>query len=349
MPYVKETPDYLPNPDRYDVMSYRRCGKSGLKLPLISLGFWHNFGGYSSFENMRAMTRKAFDLGITHFDLANNYGPPPGAAEENFGRIFTKDFQNYRDELIISSKAGYYMHPGPYGNWASRKYLVASLDRSLKKMGLDYVDIFYSHRYDPETPLEETMGALDHIVRQGKALYVGISSYGPQNTLKAFKILSELGTPCLIHQSSYSMLNRWVEKELLNILGEHGVGLIAFSPLAQGMLTDKYLGGIPAGSRMRKDSSLDEELLTEQNIKNIKALNEIAKARGQSLAQMAIAWALRDTRVASVLIGASTPEQVVENVNSIKNLAFSDQEIERIDQYAKEGDINLWAESSDYG
>lgn len=349
MPYVKETPDYLPNPDRYDVMSYRRCGKSGLKLPLISLGFWHNFGGYSSFENMRAMTRKAFDLGITHFDLANNYGPPPGAAEENFGRIFTKDFQNYRDELIISSKAGYYMHPGPYGNWASRKYLVASLDRSLKKMGLDYVDIFYTHRYDPETPLEETMGALDHIVRQGKALYVGISSYGPQNTDKAFKILSELGTPCLIHQSSYSMLNRWVEKELLDILGEHGVGLIAFSPLAQGMLTDKYLGGIPAGSRMRKDSSLDEELLTEQNIKNIKALNEIAKARGQSLAQMAIAWALRDTRVVSVLIGASSPEQVVENVNSIKNLAFSDQEIERIDQYAKEGDINLWAESSEYG
>lgn len=349
MPYVKETPDYLPQSDRYDVMTYRRCGKSGLKLPLISLGFWHNFGGYSSFENMRAMARKAFDLGITHFDLANNYGPPPGAAEENFGTIFSKDFKNYRDELIISSKAGYYMHPGPYGNWGSRKYLLASLDRSLKKMGLDYVDIFYSHRFDPETPLEETMGALDHIVRQGKALYVGISSYGPQTTLKAFKILTELGTPCLIHQSSYSMLNRWVEKELLEILGENGVGLIAFSPLAQGMLTDKYLGGIPEGSRMRKDSSLDEELLTEENLQNIQALNEIAQARSQSLAQMAIAWALRDERVASVLIGASSPEQVVENVNSIKNLAFSNQELARIDQYAKEGAINLWAESSDHG
>ena len=349
MPYIKEVQDYLPANERYDTMQYRRCGRSGLKLPLISLGFWHNFGGYSSFENMRAMARKAFDLGITHFDLANNYGPPPGAAEENFGKIFAKDFRYYRDELIISSKAGYYMHPGPYGNWGSRKYLLSSIDRSLQRMGLEYVDIFYSHRLDPETPLEETMGALDQIVRQGKALYVGISSYGPKHTEKAVKILSDLGTPCLIHQSSYSMLNRWVEDDLLDILGEKGVGLIAFSPLAQGMLTDKYLGGIPEGSRMRKDSSLDEELLTEQNIKNIQALNEIAQERGQSLAQMALAWTLRDERVVSVLIGTSRPEQVEEDVNALKNLAFSADELAKIDQYAKEGEINLWAASSDHG
>jgi L-glyceraldehyde 3-phosphate reductase len=349
MAYIQEVSDYLPDDNRYQTMSYRRCGKSGLKLPLISLGLWHNFGGNSSFENGRQMLRKAFDLGITHFDLANNYGPPPGSAEENFGRIFKQDFKRYRDELIISSKAGYYMWPGPYGEWGSRKYLIASLDQSLKRMGLSYVDIFYSHRYDPETPLEETMLALDQIVRQGKALYVGISSYGPKNTLRAIQILSELGTPCLIHQSSYSMLNRWVEDGLLDVLGEHGIGLIAFSPLAQGMLTDKYLGKIPESSRAAKDSSLDQDLLSEENLANIAALNEIAKERGQSLAQMALAWVLRDERVVSVLIGASSPEQVEENVNATHNLTFSAEELARIDHYAKEGGINLWAQSSDHG
>lgn len=346
---IKESPNYSPSVNRYDWMKYRRCGDSGLKLPLLSLGFWHNYGGFSSFENGRQIARKAFDLGITHFDLANNYGPPPGAAEENFGRIMKKDFHGYRDELVISSKAGYYMWPGPYGEWGSRKYLIASLDQSLKRMGLDYVDIFYSHRFDPNTPLEETMGALDHIVRQGKALYAGISSYGPKNTTKAIKILSDLGTPCLIHQSSYSMLNRWIEDELLDILGKKGVGLIAFSPLAQGMLTDKYLDGIPEDSRAKKDSSLDQELLSDENLANIAALNEIAKKRNQTLAQMAIAWTLRDERVVSVLMGASRPEQVEENVNALNNLDFSALELKEIDQYAKEGDINLWAQSSDHG
>jgi len=349
MGYVKEVDSYLPAEDRYQSMKFRRCGKSGLKLPLVSLGLWHNFGGVTPFENGRQMLRSAFDLGITHFDLANNYGPPPGVAEENFGTIFAQDFHSLRDELVISTKAGYDMWPGPYGEWGSRKYLVASLDQSLKRMGLDYVDIFYSHRFDPDTPLEETMQALDHVVRQGKALYVGISSYGPKNTLKAIKILSELGTPCLIHQSSYSMLNRWVENGLLDVLGEYGIGLIAFSPLAQGMLTDKYLHGIPDGSRALQDSSLEMELLSEENLANILALNEIAKERGQTLAQMALAWVLRDERVVSVLIGASSPEQVEENVRSLDHLEFTPEELARIDQHAKEGGINLWAQSSDHG
>ena len=349
MGYVKEVDPYLPAEERYQSMKFRRCGKSGLKLPLVSLGLWHNFGGVTPSENGRQMLRRAFDLGITHFDLANNYGPPPGAAEENFGRIFAQDFHPFRDELIISTKAGYFMWPGPYGEWGSRKYLVASLDQSLKRMGLDYVDIFYSHRFDPDTPLEETMQALDHVVRQGKVLYVGISSYGPKNTLKAIKILSEMGTPCLIHQSSYSMLNRWVEDGLLDVLGEHGIGLIAFSPLAQGMLTNKYLHGIPDGSRALQDSSLEMELLSEENLANILALNEIAIERGQTLAQMALAWVLRDERVVSVLIGASSPKQVEENVRSLDHLEFTPEELARIDQHAKEGGINLWAQSSDHG
>jgi len=341
--------DYQPSENRYESMSYRRCGRSGLKLPLVSIGLWQNFGGVSPLENARDMLRTAFDLGITHFDLANNYGPPPGSAEENFGVIFAQDFKPYRDELIISSKAGYDMWPGPYGEWGSRKYLVASLDQSLQRMGLDYVDIFYSHRFDPETPLEETMMALDHIVRQGKALYAGISSYGPQKTLEAVNILEDLGTPCLIHQSSYSMINRWVEEGLLDILEEKGIGLIAFSPLAQGMLTDKYLLGIPEGSRATKDSSLDEGMLTQKNLENIKALNKIALDRGQTLAQMALAWVLRDSSVVSVLVGASRPEQIIENVNALKTLDFSDEELDRIDKFAKEGGINIWAQSSDHG
>jgi len=341
--------DYQPSENRYESMSYRRCGRSGLKLPLVSIGLWQNFGGVSPLENARDMLRTAFDLGITHFDLANNYGPPPGSAEENFGVIFAQDFKPYRDELIISSKAGYDMWPGPYGEWGSRKYLVASLDQSLQRMGLDYVDIFYSHRFDPETPLEETMMALDHIVRQGKALYAGISSYGPQKTLEAVNILEDLGTPCLIHQSSYSMINRWVEEGLLDILEEKGIGLIAFSPLAQGMLTDKYLRGIPEGSRATKDSSLDEGMLTQKNLENIKALNKIALDRGQTLAQMALAWVLRDSSVVSVLVGASRPEQIIENVNALKTLDFSDEELDRIDKFAKEGGINIWAQSSDHG
>jgi len=349
MSYINTSPDYLPAYGRYDVMQYRRCGNSGLKLPLLSLGLWHNFGGFDSFENGRKMIRKAFDLGITHMDLANNYGPPPGSAEEVFGRILKMDFGHHRDEMIISTKAGYDMWPGPYGEWGSKKYLIASLDQSLKRMGLEYVDIFYSHRFDPDTPLEETMRTLDLIVRQGKALYIGISSYGPRNTIKAFDILSDLGTPCLIHQSSYSMLNRWVEGELLNILNKYGVGMIAFSPLAQGMLTDKYLDGIPEKSRVRKASSLDESHLSNQNLKNIAALNQIAQKRGQTLAQMAISWILRDKRVVSVLMGASSSEQVVENVNATHNLDFSQEELDKIDQYAVEGEINLWAKSSDHG
>lgn len=349
MPQFQEGYPYQADADRYNVMQYRRCGASGLKLPLISLGLWHNFGGVTPLEDSRQMLRLAFDSGITHFDLANNYGPPPGSAEENFGVLFEQDFKPYRDELIISSKAGYDMWPGPYGNWGSRKYLVASLDQSLKRMGLDYVDIFYSHRFDPNTPLEETMGALDHIVRQGKALYVGVSSYGPKSTLQALDILEELGTPCLIHQSSYSMINRWVEEELLDLLGEEGIGLIAFSPLAQGMLSDKYLNGIPEGSRADRDSSLSRNLLTEENLNNIRALNEIARNRNQSLAQMALAWVLRDQRVVSVLIGASSAQQIEENIASLENLSFSDEEISQIERYAKDGDINIWASSSDAG
>ncbi len=349
MSEVSHIPFYIAQDDRYNTMQFRRCGRSGLKLPLISLGLWHNFGGYTPIEHGREILRRSFDLGVTHFDLANNYGPPYGSAEESFGKIFSKDFKPYRDELLISTKAGYDMWPGPYGEWGSRKYLVASLDQSLKRMGLEYVDIFYSHRFDTKTPLEETMGALDHVVRQGKALYVGISSYGPQNTLKAFKILSDLGTPCLIHQSSYSMLNRWVEDELLDILGEHGVGLIAFSPLAQGMLTNKYLHGIPEGSRADEDRFLKQEFLTEENLANITALNEIAKSRSQTLAQMALAWTLRDTRVVSALVGVSRVSQLEDNVGAVKNLDFSEEEIEQINQYAHEGDINIWSTSSDHG
>ncbi len=349
MPYIKETPDYLPGSDRYASMSYRRCGRSGVQLPALSLGFWHNFGGYSPFEPARAIVRRAFDLGLTHFDLANNYGPPQGAAEETFGRIFKKDLTPYRDEIIISTKAGYYMWPGPYGEWGSKKYLVASLDQSLKRMGLDYVDIFYSHRFDPDTPLEETMGALDLIVRQGKALYVGISSYSAQKTREALAILKELGTPCLIHQSSYSMLNRWVEKGLLDVLGQEGVGLIAFSPLAQGMLTQKYIHGVPEGSRATQDSTLNQAFLSEKNLANIRTLNEIALRRGQTLAQMAIAWLLKNSRVASVLMGASSPAQVEENIASLEHLGFTEEELAEIEPYAQEGSLNLWAKSSEAG
>lgn len=345
----QETERYLADETRYESMAYRRCGRSGLKLPLVSLGLWHNFGGHAVFENGRAMLRKAFDLGITHFDLANNYGPPAGSAEENFGIILQKDLAPYRDELIISTKAGYYMWPGPYGEWGSKKYLISSLDQSLKRMGLEYVDIFYSHRFDPDTPLEETMTALDQIVRSGKALYVGVSSYGQKMTLRALEILDELGTPCLIHQSSYSMLNRWVEEGLLDVLGEKGIGMIAFSPLAQGMLTDKYLSGIPEGSRVTHSSSLRKSFLSEENLKNISALNQLAQERGQSLAQMALSWVLRDDRVTSVLIGTSRPDQVQENVNALDNLIFSEEELKMIDQYATDANINIWAKSSDHG
>ncbi|HET8727454.1 MAG TPA: L-glyceraldehyde 3-phosphate reductase [Alphaproteobacteria bacterium] len=340
---------YQAAPQRYETLTYNRCGRSGLKLPAVSLGLWHNFGGDAPLENQRAMLRRAFDLGITHFDLANNYGPPPGSAEANFGRLMAEDFRPYRDELIISTKAGYDMWPGPYGEWGSRKYLLASLDQSLKRMGLDYVDIFYSHRVDPETPLEETMGALDAAVRQGKALYVGISSYGPQKTREAAAILKRLGTPCLIHQPSYSMLNRWVEEGLLDVLEEEGIGCIAFSPLAQGMLTDKYLAGVPEESRAAQGKSLSQRLLTEENLGHIRALNEIARRRGQTLAQMALAWVLRDRRVTSVLIGASSVRQVDDNVAALQRLDFSPDELTEIDAHAKEGGINLWARSSDVG
>lgn len=347
MSNIDVNPVYVPNSERYEKMTYRRSGRSGLKLPLLTLGLWYNFGGNAPFERSRAMVRRAFDLGVTHFDLANNYGPPPGSAEETFGRIMEKDLRPYRDELIISTKAGYDMWPGPYGEWGSRKYLLASLDQSLQRMGLDYVDIFYSHRVDPETPLEETMRALDHAVRQGKALYVGISSYGPEKTREAAAILESLGTPFVIHQPSYSMLNRWIEEELLDVAEELGFGIIAFSPLAQGMLTDKYLGGIPEGSRVTKDTELDHEFLTEENLSNIRALNEIAQRRGQTLAQMAIAWVLRDPRVTSALFGASSVGQLEENIAALDNLAFSEEELAEIDRYAQEGGLNLWAASSD--
>jgi len=339
---------YVPAENRYDDMIYNRCGRSGLKLPAVSLGLWHNFGGDTPHETKRAICRTAFDLGITHFDLANNYGPPPGSAETAFGEILRTDFAGHRDELIISSKAGYDMWPGPYGEWGSRKYLLASLDQSLKRMGLDYVDIFYSHRFDPETPLEETMMALDHAVRSGKALYVGISSYNSQRTREAAHILRELGTPCLIHQPSYSMLNRWVEDDnLLDTLDGLGVGSIVFSPLAQGMLTTKYLKGIPEDSRAAQGKSLKQDFLNERTLTNIRALNEIAARRGQTLAQMAIAWVLRKGRVTSALIGASRPEQVEDCVGALKNRDFSDAELAEIDQYAREADINLWARSAE--
>ena len=327
--------NYLPVAQRYDSMTYRRTGRSGLLLPALSLGLWHNFGGIDTLENGRAMLRRAFDLGITHFDLANNYGPPPGSAEENFGRIFAQDFRPYRDELIISSKAGYLMWPGPYGEFGTRKYLLASLDQSLKRMGLEYVDIFYSHRFDPNTPLQETMGALDHAVRQGKALYVGISSYSPEQTQQAASILRDLGTPCLIHQPVYSIFNRWVEPALLRTLNEEGIGCIAFSPLAQGMLTDRYLQGIPEGSRASKPSgALKENDLTDDRLSQIRKLNDLAQARGQTLAQMAIAWVLRHPGMTSALIGASSVQQVEANVAALAHLEFSAQELAAIDAIA---------------
>jgi L-glyceraldehyde 3-phosphate reductase len=327
-------------------MTYRRCGRSGVKLPLLSLGLWHNFGDERPIDSQRAILRTAFDRGITHFDLANNYGPPYGSAEINFGRILREDFAPYRDELIISTKAGWDMWPGPYGEFGSRKYLHASLDQSLRRMGLDYVDVFYSHRFDPDTPLEETMGALDAAVRQGKALYVGISSYSPDRTAEAARILRELGTPLLIHQPSYSMLNRWIEGGLLDTLEQVGAGAIAFSPLAQGMLTTKYLDGVPADSRMAEDSSLSRDLLTEQNLTHIRALNDIAQRRGQSLAQLALAWCLRDERVTSVLAGASSVEQLRENLAALDNLEFSADELAEIDRHAVEGGIDLWRGSA---
>jgi len=346
---------YLPAENRYDSMTYRRTGRSGLDLPAISLGLWHNFGGDVPFDRQAETLRTAFDLGITHFDLANNYGPPYGSAEENFGRHLRRDFAGLRDELVVSTKAGWDMWPGPYGQiGGSRKYLVASLDQSLKRMGLDYVDIYYHHRPDPRTPLEETMAALDHIVRTGRALYVGISSYSPELTRQASAILDDLGTPLLIHQPSYSMLNRWVETDkLLDTLEEVGAGCIAFSPLAQGMLTDKYLNGVPEGSRASQDKSLSTSMLTEDAITHIRALNEMAVGRGQTLAQMAVAWTMRDPRLTSVLIGASSPQQVRDNVAALANPAFSADELEAIDRHAVDTGIDLWktarAEGDDQG
>ena len=338
---------YTPSAHRYERMPYHRCGRSGLKLPAISLGLWQNFGENASPENARDICRTAFDHGITHFDLANNYGPPPGSAESLFGRLLNSDFAGHRDELVISTKAGYWMHPGPYGEWGSRKYLLSSLDRSLERLGVDYVDIFYSHRFDPETPLEETMMALDQAVRQGKALYVGISSYSAQRTREAVEILRSLGTPCLIHQPSYSMLNRWVETDgLLETLDELGVGSIVFSPLAQGLLTGKYLKGVPEDSRAALGQSLKEGHLSPENLARVQALNEIAERRGQSLAQMAIAWVLRRGRVTSALIGASRPEQLLESLGALENPEFSDAELAEIDRHAVDGGINLWAASS---
>ncbi len=329
-------------------MPYRRCGRSGLKLPAISLGLWHNFGNDRPLTVQREIVRRAFDLGITHFDLANNYGPPYGSAEENFGRLLASDLKPYRDELIISTKAGYDMWPGPYGEWGSRKYLLASLDQSLGRMGLDYVDIFYSHRFDPETPLEETVGALDRAVRSGKALYVGISSYNSARTAEAAQLLRELGTPLLIHQPSYSMFNRWTEADdLLGTLEQAGAGCIAFSPLAQGLLTNKYLSGVPSDSRAAQGKSLNPDTITEEKLGKIRALGEIAERRGQTLAQLALAWALRDPRMTSLVIGASSVKQLEDNVAALDNLSFTDEELAEIDQYAVEEGINLWKRSSD--
>jgi L-glyceraldehyde 3-phosphate reductase len=327
---------YTPQKNRYEAVQYNRCGRSGLKLPAISLGLWHNFGGVDNFRNSGSMMRRAFDLGITHFDLANNYGPPPGSAEENFGKIFKKDFFPYRDEVIVSTKAGYHMWQGPYGDWGSRKYLVASVDQSLHRMGLQYVDIFYHHRPDPETPLEETMQALHHIVTSGKALYAGISNYPPELTLKASNILSSLGTPCLIHQAKYSMVNRWIEKDLLNVLKKEGIGCIAFSPLAQGLLTSRYLDGIPADSRAAKPHGfLKREEVTEDKISKVRQLNTLAQKRGQTMAQMALAWVLRHPEMTSVLIGASRVSQIDDAVGALKNPAFSAQELKAIDTIVK--------------
>lgn len=339
----------MPSANRYDTMKYNRCGRSGLMLPPISLGLWHNFGETTPHDTGRQICRTAFDLGITHFDLANNYGPPPGSAETAFGEILRTDFAGHRDEMVISTKAGYRMWPGPYGEWGSRKYLLSSLDQSLKRMKLDYVDIFYSHRFDPNTPLEETMGALDSAVRQGKALYVGLSSYNSQRTREAAAILRRLGTPCLIHQPSYSMLNRWIEEDkLLDTLDEEGIGSIVFSPLAQGMLTNKYIGGVPEGSRAgKKAPSFRDGFLSDDNLRRIKALNDIAASRGQSLAQMAIAWVLRGGRVTSALIGASRPEQVVDCAAALAKPDFTAEELGLIDQHAGEGGVNIWAASAE--
>lgn len=340
--------DWMPAENRYDAMTYNRCGRSGLKLPAISLGLWHNFGGDTPHETKRAMCRTAFDLGVTHFDLANNYGPPPGSAEEAFGEILATDFRSRRDELVISTKAGYRMWPGPYGEWGSRKYLLQSLDQSLKRMRLDHVDIFYSHRFDPETPLEETMRALETAVKSGRALHVGISSYNSRRTHEAVAILETLGVPCLIHQPSYSMLNRWVEEDrLLDTLDDLGVGSIAFSPLAQGMLTDKYLRGVPTGSRAAQGKSLDPSMLSDATLANIRALAAIADKRGQSLAQMAIAWVLRGGRVTSALIGASRPAQIIEAVGALENTVFTAEELRAIDAHARDAHINLWAQSAE--
>jgi L-glyceraldehyde 3-phosphate reductase len=339
---------YLPAPGRYGAMQYRRVGRSGLHLPEVSLGLWQNFGHDRPLERQRAILRRAFDLGVTHFDLANNYGPPYGSAEENFGRIFATDLRGHRDELVISTKAGYDMWPGPYGDGGSRKYLLASLDQSLARMGLEYVDVFYSHRFDPGTPLQETLGALDTAVRQGKALYVGISSYSAERTRDAVRILRELGTPLLIHQPSYSLLNRWIEEDgLLDVLGGEGVGCIVFSPLAQGLLTDRYLDGIPEGSRASREGTLGRDMLSEQNLAKVRALDQLARRRGQSLAQLALAWALRDPRVTSTLIGASSVEQLESNLGALGNLSFSHEELAEIDRYASgDSSINIWAVSS---
>ncbi len=339
---------YIAHPDRYSRMSYRRCGTSGLKLPAISLGLWHNFGHDTPHQTKREICQAAFDHGITHFDLANNYGPPPGSAEEAFGEILRTDFRDHRDEMIISSKAGYRMWDGPYGEMGSRKYLIASCDQSLKRMGLDYVDIFYSHRFDPDTPLEETMGALADLVVAGKALYVGISSYNSARTREAVSLLEEMGVPCLIHQPSYSLLNRWIERDgLKDTLKELGVGSIAFSPLAQGMLTKKYLGGVPEGSRATKGGSFRDGFLTESALDSVRALNAVAERRGQSLAQMALAWVLREEGITTALIGASRPEQVIDCAGAVGNLDFTAEELAEIDRLASEEDINIWAQSSE--
>jgi L-glyceraldehyde 3-phosphate reductase len=337
---------YVAAPDRYQLLPYARCGRSGLKLPRLALGLWQNFGRATPFETARDMILKSFDHGITHFDLANNYGPPPGSAEENFGRILTTDLAAHRDELIISTKAGYLMWPGPYGEFGSRKYLLASLDQSLRRMQLDYVDIFYSHRVDPDTPLEETMGALATAVHSGKALYVGISSYGAKQTREAVRILRELKVPLVIHQPSYSLLNRWVEDGLLEVLEQEGLGCIAFSPLAQGLLTTKYLNGIPDSSRAMRNESFHQSMLTDQNLSNVRALDELAKQRGQSLAQMAIAWVLRNPAITSALVGASSWPQIEESLGALRDVTFTPAELERIDAHACDGGLNIWAASS---
>jgi L-glyceraldehyde 3-phosphate reductase len=335
---------YVADDSRYDVQPYRRCGRSGLTLPAISLGFWHNFGDDKPIENQRAVVRRAFDLGVTHFDLANNYGPPNGTAETNLGRLLKEDFAGYRDELVISTKAGWGMWPGPYGDFGSRKYLISSLDQSLQRLGLDYVDIFYHHRPDPDTPLEETMGALDAVVRAGKALYVGVSSYSPGHTKRAADILRQLGTPLVIHQPSYSMFNRWIEGGLLDVLGEEGVGCIAFTALAQGLLTNRYLNGVPQDSRAAQGKSLDQDMISEENLGRVRALNEIAQSRGQSLAQLALSWVLRDERMTSTLVGASSVAQLEDNVAAVKRLDFSADELAAIESHAVDAGVDQWAD-----